>query len=70
MLRNEPECEENKGFIHFTRYNFLIRLKDNLPKSVLDKSWPEAPRLVKEVGHRVVAPSDPQRVRNPSNNSS
>lgn len=49
MLRNEPECEENKGFIHFTRYNYLTRLRDNLPETVLDKGWPEAPRLVKEV---------------------
>lgn len=49
MLRNEPECEENKGFIHFTRYNYLIRLRDNLPVTVLDKSWINAPRLVKEV---------------------
>ena len=49
MLRNEPECEENKGFIHFTRYNYLIRLRDNLPKTVLDKSWIDAPKLVKEV---------------------
>ncbi|XP_067934341.1 unconventional myosin-Ic-like [Watersipora subatra] len=48
MLRNEPECEENRGFIHFTRYNYLTRLRDNLPKSVLDKNWPAAPRLVQE----------------------
>lgn len=49
MLRNEPECDENRGFIHFTRYNYLIRLRDNLPKSVLDKRWPSAPKLVQEV---------------------
>lgn len=55
MLRNEPECEENKGFIHFTRYNYLIRLRDNLPKTVLDKSWIDAPKLVKEVSVQMLS---------------
>jgi len=58
MLRNEPECEDNKGFIHFTRYNYLLRLKEELPKTVLDKSWPPAARLVQEVGADSIGSND------------
>lgn len=48
MLRYEPECPENANFIHITRRNYLNRLATSLPKNVLDKSWPSAPRLVLE----------------------
>ncbi|KAK3084998.1 hypothetical protein FSP39_022632 [Pinctada imbricata] len=48
MLRKRPECEDNKDFIKYTKYNFLTRLKDQVPKSVLDKRWPSAPELLSE----------------------
>ena len=49
ILRKQPLCEENRIFICQTRYNFLIRVKAELPKTVLDKSWLEAPELLEEV---------------------
>ena len=47
--RADPTCPESQMFIRQTRLNFLLRLKEKLPKSVLDKSWPMAPKLVAEV---------------------
>ncbi|XP_061162606.1 unconventional myosin-Ic-like [Saccostrea echinata] len=46
--RLEPECDENKHFIQYTKYNYLTKLKDQLPKNVLDKNWPPAPQLLQE----------------------
>ncbi|KAL3857173.1 hypothetical protein ACJMK2_011868 [Sinanodonta woodiana] len=48
MHRNEPEFAENRGFIKYTKMNFLMRLCKEAPKSVLDKSWIPAPRLLEE----------------------
>ena len=47
--RNEPECEENKDFIQYTKINFFERLKKSSPRTVLDKSWVKAPKLLEEV---------------------
>ena len=47
--RNEVECDENMDFIQYTKINFLERLKKSCPRTVLDKSWVKAPRLLEEV---------------------
>ncbi|XP_022253422.1 unconventional myosin-Ic-like, partial [Limulus polyphemus] len=43
ITRNEPENEENKHFVQCVKAEYLRRLAQNLPKSVLDKSWAPAP---------------------------
>ncbi len=48
-MRRQPECDENRIFIQNMRYNFLTRCRDQLPKTVLDKSWPKAPELLADV---------------------
>ena len=47
--RLEPECNDNKHFIQYTKYNYLIKLREQLPRNVLDKKWPSAPQLLKKV---------------------
>ncbi|XP_078337010.1 unconventional myosin-Ic-like isoform X3 [Crassostrea virginica] len=46
--RLEPECNDNKHFIQYTKYNYLIKLREQLPRNVLDKKWPSAPQLLKK----------------------
>ena len=48
MHRMDEECDENREFIQFTKYNYLSKLRHNLPKTVLSKSWPSAPALLQE----------------------
>ncbi|KAI7812507.1 unconventional myosin-Ic isoform X2 [Triplophysa rosa] len=43
ILRNEPRCPDNEYFLDHVRYSFLMKVRRNLPKSVLDKSWPRPP---------------------------
>ena len=50
MHRMDEECDENREFIQFTKYNYLSKLRHNLPKTVLAKSWPSTPALLQEVG--------------------
>lgn len=44
--RKKPACEDNRDFIQYTKYNYLLNLKNKLPKHVLDKSWPNCPELL------------------------
>ncbi|CAG2185717.1 MYO1 [Mytilus edulis] len=46
--RKEEECDENREFIRFTKHNYLYKIQQNLPKTVLDKSWPSAPSMLQE----------------------
>ncbi|XP_053376054.1 unconventional myosin-Ic-like isoform X2 [Mercenaria mercenaria] len=48
QYRNEPECDENRDFVKFTKMNYLKRLAQCAPKSVLDKSWLPAPKLLQK----------------------
>ncbi|XP_023664401.1 unconventional myosin-Ih-like isoform X1 [Paramormyrops kingsleyae] len=49
MTRNQPVCRENTEYLTFIRQSYLTRLKENLPKNVLDrKSWLTPPPLLKE----------------------
>ncbi|KGL84318.1 Unconventional myosin-Ic, partial [Tinamus guttatus] len=43
IYRNYPRCPENEYFLDYIRFSFLMNLKRNLPKTVLDKSWPTPP---------------------------
>jgi len=47
--RNEPECDENREFVKFTKMNYLDRLAKSAPRNVLQKYWEPAPKLLNEV---------------------
>lgn len=49
IYRHKERCPENEYFLDYVRYSFLMNLHRNLPKSVLDKSWPTPPAALTEV---------------------
>lgn len=49
IARNEDANDTNRKFLSFVRYHYLLRLSKNLPTSVLDKKWPDAPGSCKQV---------------------
>uniref|UniRef100_A0A8C2AZD9 Myosin IHb n=1 Tax=Cyprinus carpio TaxID=7962 RepID=A0A8C2AZD9_CYPCA len=50
MNRNQPVSMDNSDYLAFVRQSYLTRLKDNLPKSVLDKTiWLTPPPIMQEV---------------------
>ncbi|XP_028830567.1 unconventional myosin-Ih isoform X3 [Denticeps clupeoides] len=49
MTRNQPACMDNSEYLAFVRQNYLTRLKDNLPKSILQRNaWLTAPPIMQE----------------------
>ncbi|CAG02935.1 unnamed protein product [Tetraodon nigroviridis] len=52
IYRHEEYCPENDYFLDHVRCSFLKKLRRNLPRSVLDKSWPTPPPSVVEVRHK------------------
>uniref|UniRef100_A0A8C9TBI4 Myosin IHb n=1 Tax=Scleropages formosus TaxID=113540 RepID=A0A8C9TBI4_SCLFO len=47
MNRNQPVCVDNAEYLTFVRQNYLIRLKENLPKNLLDKNtWLTPPPIM------------------------
>ncbi|CAM9127366.1 unnamed protein product [Lampetra planeri] len=52
ICRHEDYCPDNEYFLDHVRCSFLMKLRRNLPKSVLDKSWPTPPPSLSEVTHR------------------
>uniref|UniRef100_A0ABM5ENW1 Unconventional myosin-Ic isoform X2 n=2 Tax=Pogona vitticeps TaxID=103695 RepID=A0ABM5ENW1_9SAUR len=48
IYRNYARCPENEYFLDYIRYSFLMTLRRNLPKNVLDKSWPTPPPSLRE----------------------
>ncbi|XP_042298586.1 unconventional myosin-Ic isoform X2 [Sceloporus undulatus] len=48
IYRNHPRGPENEYFLDHIRYSFLMTLKRNLPRNVLDKSWPIPPPSLRE----------------------
>uniref|UniRef100_A0A672LQN6 Unconventional myosin-Ih-like n=1 Tax=Sinocyclocheilus grahami TaxID=75366 RepID=A0A672LQN6_SINGR len=49
MNRNQPVSMDNSEYLAFVRQSYLTRLKDNLPKSVLDKTtWLTPPPIMQE----------------------
>lgn len=49
IYRHKERCPENEYFLDYVRYSFLMNLHRNLPKNVLDKSWPTPPAALTEV---------------------
>ena len=47
--RKKPLCPENIQFVQLVQYNYLIKLRDHVPKNVLDKSWLQPPSILEEV---------------------
>ncbi|XP_054612452.1 unconventional myosin-Ih [Dunckerocampus dactyliophorus] len=49
MTRNEPVSVDNREYLAYVRQNYLTRLKENLPKTVLERdSWPTPPPVMQE----------------------
>uniref|UniRef100_A0A8C8S3V4 Myosin IH n=1 Tax=Pelusios castaneus TaxID=367368 RepID=A0A8C8S3V4_9SAUR len=46
--RKNPICPENDEFVRFVQYTYLTKLKDHVPKSVLDQNWLKAPATLEE----------------------
>ncbi|XP_072557587.1 unconventional myosin-Ic isoform X1 [Paramormyrops kingsleyae] len=53
IFRKHPRCPENEYFLDYVRYSFLMTLKRNLPKTVLDKSWPTPPPALTEASDQL-----------------
>ncbi|MGH0159934.1 UNVERIFIED_CONTAM: hypothetical protein FKN15_072657 [Acipenser sinensis] len=49
MYRNQPLCDENAEYLNFVRYNYLTRLREHLPKHVLDKTWLKPPAVMETI---------------------
>lgn len=47
--RKRPLCAENIEFVRLVQYNYLMKLRDHVPKNVLDKSWLQPPSILEEV---------------------
>uniref|UniRef100_A0A8C6J889 Uncharacterized protein n=1 Tax=Melopsittacus undulatus TaxID=13146 RepID=A0A8C6J889_MELUD len=46
--RKKPLCPENTEFVRLVQYKYLMRLRDHIPKNVLDKSWLQPPSILEE----------------------
>uniref|UniRef100_A0A8C8S4P2 Myosin IH n=1 Tax=Pelusios castaneus TaxID=367368 RepID=A0A8C8S4P2_9SAUR len=53
--RKNPICPENDEFVRFVQYTYLTKLKDHVPKSVLDQNWLKAPATLEELQQKVIA---------------
>ncbi|XP_066552170.1 unconventional myosin-Ic isoform X3 [Amia ocellicauda] len=53
IYRQQPRCPENEYFLDYVRYSFLMNLKRNLPKTILDKSWPVPPPALAETSEQL-----------------
>ncbi|XP_045023570.1 LOW QUALITY PROTEIN: unconventional myosin IC-like [Daphnia magna] len=51
MKRNEPMGSDNEKFLGFVRHQYLLRLAKQLPQSIMDKSWPDAPASCQEANN-------------------
>lgn len=50
ITRNQPACIDNSEYLAYVRQNYLSRLMESLPKTVLEKdSWPTPPPIMQEV---------------------
>ncbi|XP_024909817.1 unconventional myosin-Ih-like [Cynoglossus semilaevis] len=51
MTRHQPIGADNSEYLMYVRQNYLTRLKDNLPKTVLHRdAWLTPPPIMHEVG--------------------
>ncbi|KAF4790565.1 Unconventional myosin-Ih [Turdus rufiventris] len=46
--RKKPLCPENRDFVRLSQYYYLMKLRDHLPKNVLDQSWLKPPSILEE----------------------
>uniref|UniRef100_A0A803V054 Myosin IH n=1 Tax=Ficedula albicollis TaxID=59894 RepID=A0A803V054_FICAL len=46
--RKKPLCQENRDFVRLSQYHYLMKLRDHLPKNVLDQSWLQPPSILEE----------------------
>ncbi|XP_078102928.1 unconventional myosin-Ic-like isoform X1 [Sander vitreus] len=53
IYRHRERCPENEYFLDYVRYSFLMKLHRNLPKNVLDKSWPTPPAALAEASEHL-----------------
>uniref|UniRef100_A0A8D1NCN6 Myosin IH n=2 Tax=Sus scrofa TaxID=9823 RepID=A0A8D1NCN6_PIG len=44
--RNKPLCPDNEEFIVFVRKNYILNLRDHVPKNLLDKCWLKPPGIL------------------------
>lgn len=50
ITRNQPACIDNSEYLAYVRQNYLTRLRESLPKTVLEKdSWLTPPPIMQEV---------------------
>lgn len=58
MTRNQPSCVDNSEYLAYVRQNYLTRLAENLPKTVLEKDhWLTAPPIMQEVSAMFALPN-------------
>uniref|UniRef100_H3CUJ6 Myosin IHb n=1 Tax=Tetraodon nigroviridis TaxID=99883 RepID=H3CUJ6_TETNG len=49
IMRNQPMCIDNSEYLAYVRHSYLARLRENLPKTVLEKdSWLTPPPVMQE----------------------
>ncbi|KAB0401944.1 hypothetical protein E2I00_019358 [Balaenoptera physalus] len=48
ILRHAPRCPENAFFLDHVRTSFLLNLRRQLPRNILDTSWPTPPPALRE----------------------
>uniref|UniRef100_A0A672TXY6 Myosin IH n=1 Tax=Strigops habroptila TaxID=2489341 RepID=A0A672TXY6_STRHB len=46
--RKKPLCPENIEFVRLVQYKYFMKLRDHVPKNVLDKSWLQPPSILEE----------------------
>uniref|UniRef100_A0A670J7F7 Myosin IH n=1 Tax=Podarcis muralis TaxID=64176 RepID=A0A670J7F7_PODMU len=46
--RKQPLNRNNKDFVRLVQYTYLMKLRDHIPKNVLDKSWLKPPEIMQE----------------------
>uniref|UniRef100_A0ABM5F1L6 Unconventional myosin-Ih isoform X1 n=2 Tax=Pogona vitticeps TaxID=103695 RepID=A0ABM5F1L6_9SAUR len=46
--RKQPLNPENKDYVRLVQYTYLLKLRDHLPKNVLDKSWLQPPEILEQ----------------------
>lgn len=53
IYRHRERCPENEYFLDHRRFSFLMTVRRNLPRTVLDKSWPTPPPALAEVSEHL-----------------
>ncbi|KAJ7309855.1 hypothetical protein JRQ81_007929 [Phrynocephalus forsythii] len=46
--RKQPLSPENKDYVRLVQSTYLLKLRDHLPKSILDKNWLKPPEIMQE----------------------